>query len=665
MNLPVRRVETGSRSLPRRTEAVAVPAQGVLLSIVAISPNTPPDNPIALPALLSGISDAIWAVTPHGTVSYWNESAREFHRSRFGSDVTGGVDVLALYPGDARPVWADRYRTAASGETVYALEAVTTTDGEQSVEIVLEPSISSQEDPEIGRRAVVVIARPLTGRHRTVGGTTLEARAIIDSDTYVLFANPRFRALIGLAASTPIRSLRLRDLVDPDDLPVFLRALVPRGEERYELNRLRISDLTETVHQTTGAVARSPDSGHFVLALLDITHQVEAEIRLEQNAQHLQALHALAADLNSYIERPDLLYRRALELLGGTVRFDSASVQMLYGQELRIVACAGFANRDQILGLQFPFDGAFPNWKVVTSRQTVSVGDVGEAYPHFRERADEFGSGDICSWLGVPLAVREEVLGMVSLDRHDCEAFTPDDIRLASTMIGHIAVALHNSQLFHALQASEAQLTESNRQKEVLLRELHHRSKNNMQMISSLLSLGAAAVSVEEDGQLLDEVRIRIQSLAAVHEELYRAENLDKVDLADYARRVAGMVADSYGRPGIGLRLEPQPVSATVDVSVPFGLILSELVLNAYKHAFPNGQRGVIIVSLIAEGDTVHLTVSDDGPGMTIEQWQESADSLGMQLVSSLVDQLGGSIDLADGPGTTWLITFPVGGRGG
>ena len=613
-----------------------------------------------LPDVLRDSSDAIWIVSAE-RVLYTNTAAVVFHTDVFGTRPEVGQEIASVYPEDELAKWSDRYERALEGETVYALETFRAGKRELVFELVFD-----QFQSESDYSGVVVIARSIADRRRISEGTTFEARAVIDSDTYVLFANPQFKALIGIAPETPIRSLRLRDLLESGDEAHFAQVVAEASQDPTRMDRLRILDLDGQAHETVGTIAKSPDSGNLALALLDISRQIETELRLERHAEHLQALHAWAAELNAYMEQPEVLYQRSLELLSNTVRYDSASVQLLKDDHLTIVACAGFPDAAKLLGVSFPFDSKYPNWNVVTSRETISVADAGVDYPHFRAQSDEYDSGHIASWLGVPLGVHDDVLGMVALDRTEIAPFTDDERRLVATMAEYIAVAVHNAQLYHSLQESEEQLVEANRQKEVLLRELHHRSKNNMQMISSLLSLGAAAVSVEEDGRVLDEVRMRIQSLAAVHEELYRSDNLDSVDLADYARRVTHVIVSSYGRAGISVDIQAEDIDASIDVSVPFGLILSELVLNSYKHAFPDSAEGgefapgSILVQLTSEGDEARLVVQDDGIGLSREKWGSSQESLGMQLVTSLVDQIGGNIDLTDGPGTKWVIRFPI-----
>lgn len=604
---------------------------------------------------LKSVSDAVWVVAPDSTVVYANDAAVVFHANLYGTKPSGGTPVSDLYPADVRSRWTERYRCAADGQPASLLET-----GQINNQAVYYEVLFDRSTPTTVGYPVVVIAREVTARHLALLSTSHEARAIVDADTYVVYAGPRLRGLLGLKRDVPIRSLRLGDLLDPEDEPKLLKAISDAGSGPRDLGTIRIVDHAGLSHECHGTIARTHDTGSFAVTLLDVSAQIQTERNLERYAEHLRVLHTWAAELNASMDQPDVLYNRSLELLRNTVRYDSASIQILAGDELRIVASAGFDEGRDVIGLCFPFDNKFPNWHVVTSREPVGVADVTIDYPHFRAQADDFQSGSIAAWLGVPLTMRGEVLGMVALDRSEPIAFTDEEQRLVTTMAGHISAALYNSELYAALQESEQGLAETNAQKEVLLREIHHRSKNNMQMISSLLSLGAATVSLEEDSEVLDEVRMRIQSLAAIHEELYRADNLDSVDLAEYAKRLIRMIAQSYGRDGVRIGIDADEVRSSIDVSVPFGLILSELVLNAYKHAFPNEREGTIAVDVSDRGETARLVVKDDGIGMTRDDLDRAADSLGMQLVRSLVEQVEGKLDLANGPGTRWVVDIPV-----
>jgi two-component sensor histidine kinase len=431
---------------------------------------------------------------------------------------------------------------------------------------------------------------------------------------------------------------------------------VAAGKQLFTLEEATVDGVLEHAEIVMDPVT-GPDNGHDVLvAARRITGR-----RLEQHANHLQTLHSAAAELNAFVTTPETLYRRALELLKRTVEFDTASVQLLDDDELAIVACLGFDDLGMIESLRFPPDATFPNWHVVTAREAISVDDVGDKYPHFLEQARTFDSARIRSWLGVPLLVGDEVLGMVALDRNARAPFTAEEQRLVETMAAHVAVAVHNARLYQAQQESQARLRDANRQKELLLRELHHRVKNNMQLVSSLLSLRGGSVSAK-DAKVFDEVRMRVQSLSVIHEELYRSDRLDAVDLADYTDRVVDMICTSYGTPGIHATVHADPVGAGMDISVPFGLVLGELVLNSIKHAFPRAREGEIAVSLSVDGGAVTLVVEDDGVGFPLET-TPGEHGLGTQLVTSLAEQIGGELRREESAGTRWVMTFPVTGR--
>jgi PAS domain S-box-containing protein len=199
------------------------------------------------------------------------------------------------------------------------------------------------------------------------------------------------------------------------------------------------------------------------------------------------------------------------------------------------------------------------------------------------------------------------------------------------------------------------------REKEVLLKEIHHRVKNNMQVISSLVSLQAEGSEDETVRKLLRDVTDRVRSMALVHEKLYQSSDLARVDFAEYARTLLGHLWRAHGAYALGIRLELdlEPMSLAVDAAVPCGLILNELAANALKHAFPRGSSGQVAVSLHggAEG-RVWLRVRDDGVGFPVGFDWRKAHSLGLRLVQMLTGQLGGSAEVEGGEGTAFEIAF-------
>jgi PAS domain S-box-containing protein len=209
---------------------------------------------------------------------------------------------------------------------------------------------------------------------------------------------------------------------------------------------------------------------------------------------------------------------------------------------------------------------------------------------------------------------------------------------------------------------AEEQIKSSLTEKEVLLKEIHHRVKNNLQIISSLLNLQSAEIEDTVASQKFRESQDRVKAMALIHERLYQSSDLAKIDFAGYVRNLTGHLLRSYkiNANTTRLNLQVDSVPMNLDVAIPCGLIINELVSNAFKYAFPNGEEGEITV-YFAEGDnqTIKLVVQDNGAGIPDELNPEASDSLGLKLVRSLTEQLGGSITYLSQNGFACEIVIP------
>ncbi len=193
------------------------------------------------------------------------------------------------------------------------------------------------------------------------------------------------------------------------------------------------------------------------------------------------------------------------------------------------------------------------------------------------------------------------------------------------------------------------------REKEVLLKEIHHRVKNNLQVISSLVSLQADGSTDETVREVLRDVTYRVRSMALVHEKLYQSADLARIDFAEYARSLLGYLWRAHGAAAatVRLTLDLEPVSLPVDTAVPCGLILNELAGNALKHAFRGRSEGEVTVSLQSgEDGRIRLSVADNGVGLPAGFDWRQARSLGLRLVQMLSGQLGASVEVSGGEGT-------------
>jgi PAS domain S-box-containing protein len=207
-------------------------------------------------------------------------------------------------------------------------------------------------------------------------------------------------------------------------------------------------------------------------------------------------------------------------------------------------------------------------------------------------------------------------------------------------------------------------LHESLREKEALLKEVHHRVKNNLQVVSSLLRMEARRNRDSAAASTLHDMMGRVHSMALLHEALYRSGTFAAVDLATYIRRIAvesQRAAAGYSGT-VRLQLELDSVQVELDRALPCGLLLNELVSNAYKHGFPGGTPGEIRVLLQPAGPPAHwrLRVSDNGVGLPADLDTRRRNSLGLELVTDLAGQLGGRLVILPGPGAGFEVIFPV-----
>lgn len=201
------------------------------------------------------------------------------------------------------------------------------------------------------------------------------------------------------------------------------------------------------------------------------------------------------------------------------------------------------------------------------------------------------------------------------------------------------------------------------REKDVLLGEIHHRVKNNLQIVHSLLDLQSTRIEDPTVLGMLQDTRNRIQSMALIHQTLYQSQDFSGVDFGHFLENLAPILAVSYGteRARVNLSIDTGKVLVPLNAAIPCGLIVNELVTNSLKHAFPAGNRGEILISLATEGrETVRVSVRDDGVGIPEELELAKSTSLGLKLVVILTEQLGGELDVQRARPTEFTLRFPL-----
>ncbi len=229
---------------------------------------------------------------------------------------------------------------------------------------------------------------------------------------------------------------------------------------------------------------------------------------------------------------------------------------------------------------------------------------------------------------------------------------------------GIILVAVDISERKKAEEKIRASLTE----KEVLLKEIHHRVKNNLQVISSLLYLQSKNTKDLEALNQLQESRHRVRSMALIHEKLYRSKDLVKIDFNDYLKNLLSSLFNSYksNKAKINLKIDVDNIFLNIHTAIPCGLIVNEIVSNSLKHAFPNGNEGNIMISLKRKSsEMIELTAADDGIGLPDDIDVEKFNSLGMKLIHMFTEQLSGELRINGNQGAQYCIAFQEKNRRG
>jgi two-component sensor histidine kinase len=196
-------------------------------------------------------------------------------------------------------------------------------------------------------------------------------------------------------------------------------------------------------------------------------------------------------------------------------------------------------------------------------------------------------------------------------------------------------------------------------EKDLLLKEVHHRVKNNMQVITSLLNIQSFYIKDPESLKLIAESKNRIKSMALIHEKLYESKEFTKISISDYVDSLLGELIAAYGiNQEIVLDKKITAGNFSIDTVIPLGLLINEVISNSLKYAFEKREEGNIHIELSQHGDNYHLIIGDDGIGIPKDSLEKETTTLGLELIKLLTDQLNGEVKLLDRHGTCYEVIF-------
>jgi two-component sensor histidine kinase/GAF domain-containing protein len=395
-------------------------------------------------------------------------------------------------------------------------------------------------------------------------------------------------------------------------------------------------------------------------------HRAQQEISYRKEMQEMFDRERTAFRLIAEVASQRLSLSEVCEgILGGLVQstgFERGAIR-LYDRrrnQLDLVATVGIPQEviEEQMTTRFLSDQSYLTTYVATTHQPLFAPDMSRANipPEVRDKLSVLGIMALLSW---PLIDSSgSLLGVMHISDFTPHEVSQHDQQFYDTLTRLLTTVLERKI---AEEQVEASLTE----KEIMLKEIHHRVKNNLQVITSLLNLQSSYIEDEKMAALLTESQTRVRSMALIHEQLYRSDDLARVDFKAYIQELTSYLLMSYHSQADGIRFQIACDEVFLDVTtaIPCGLIINELASNALKYAFPNGRSGVIGVEVApesgAEGEAQYrLSVWDDGVGFPDGLDFRHTKSLGLQLVNSLTQQLEGSLTLSRENGTAFEIVF-------
>jgi PAS domain S-box-containing protein len=473
---------------------------------------------------------------------------------------------------------------------------------------------SRADKEEIARRKIQEELHKSELKFRSLVQNSTDVITIHDIEGRIAYASPSANRVLGYAPKDLIGKTPF-EMILPEDLPVAVSSLgdVVRGanDGKPTEYRFRRRDGSVIVLESLGSNhLGNPAVGGLIINTRDITDRRKAEESLRQSER-------LFRDVFEHSPVGILL----LSLDGRILRTNA-----------RICQLVGYT--DPELREKNVMDLTHPDDLDRSAKLLESLQDTGDSVLPIQKRYIA-KDGSVVWVEGVTTPVR-------------------DGNGAVQYIIAHI------QDVGERLKAEDRMLA-SLKEKEVLLKEIHHRVKNNLQVISSMLSLQSETVRDPRMLSMFSESQDRIRSMALIHEVLYRSEDLAAVPFGEYSRTLLGRLMSAYGARTVRTEMRVQDFALGVDQAIPCGLILNELVTNALKHAFPDDRAGLVCLNVALEEGRCHLGVTDDGVGLPEGFDAAETNTLGMQLVVTLTKQLEGRLEITSAdPGAAFNLSFPV-----
>lgn len=438
--------------------------------------------------------------------------------------------------------------------------------------------------------------------------------------------------------------------------------LLDANEEGHCEENISSKDDEEKFISWNNSIIRD-DNGHLsgvILSGEDITARRIAELQKKENIENtIKRQKALLELSQKNLEDLNLFLKDLIKVSSQIIDVERVSI-WFFNKDKSTINCHILysLSHDTYESGEILEAETYPNYfNGIKTRHTIAANDA-QVDPLTAEFTESYLKPlKITSMMDAPIWLHGKLIGVLCHE-HVGEPFrtwTLDEQDFANAMANLISLALEA----YERDKAEEQIKESLHEKEILIKEIHHRVKNNMQIISSLLNLQSRQITDPEVAGIFKESQSRVKSMSMIHERLYQSKTLSSINFSEYINSLSRELVPTFSRKPdkINLKVNAENIQLNIDTAIPCGLILTEIISNSLKYAFPEG-KGTVCVDFYRANDGFVLKIADDGVGIPESVNYENTTTLGILLINSLTEQINGEISLDTSHGTSYTIKF-------
>lgn len=480
--------------------------------------------------------------------------------------------------------------------------------------------------------------------------------------------------LFGALSKTDfLKKLKTGQILTPEAFPGFIDIFVAMLEKKikckteidtYSLDGKKLKLLVTAYIPGAG-------KGNILISMMDISTRIEKEDTLNSSIstatnhrKRSEVLQKILLTLTSTLEKENILNTILMEVKK-IVPYSTANIRILNKKSLQVVAAVGYEifGVDDFIKNNSVCIKDLGDVKSYLSSGTISIIEDTYKYPGWSIFPE---TSFIRGYIGIPFKWKGEFSGLLSLESDKTGTFSESDIEKLEPFSHAVTVALHSSHIFETTNIElekrkqiEDSIKKSLGEKEILLREIHHRVKNNLALVMSLINLQSDMVSSDINPIIFENLKQRVYTISLVHEMLYSSKNLSTIDLKSYIIDLTSSIrGSSLFKDGIKIQISiSDNIEIEADTLVPLALMINELIINSVKHAFPE-KTGTISIIMSDKSEKYKIIVKDNGIGFP-DNKKESSSLLGLDLVESMAAQIKGSVSFENNNGAVSTIVFP------